>query len=134
MRSSALRIATRMLRSGASCSTVAQRLGCHRSTIYRLRLAVGLPRRWFPLTDTERRSICEMLLQDLSRREVARKTRRGLGTVSRVGTSLAGQPTVKRVRRPYRCPGCGIKIVVTPCLICASGGAEDAIAKARQVA
>jgi len=78
-----------------------------------------------------------MLAEDMSRREVAQRTGRGLGTVSRVGAeSMTGesQSRLRRVKRAYRCPGCGFKIHLKPCLICASGGAEDVLADARRCA
>jgi DNA invertase Pin-like site-specific DNA recombinase len=134
MRTAAFRIAERMLRSGASCDAVALRLGVHRSTVYRLRRAVGLPRLWYPVSDQERAAIQKMLLQDLSRREVARRTGRGVSTVSRIGTAVGLGPPVRRLRQPVRCPGCGFRILTVPCLICAAGGAEDPLAHARRVA
>jgi len=135
MRWSDRRLVERMLRAGSSCAAVADCLGLHRSAVYRIRRQLELPRRWYVVTETERRRIVRMLNQDLSRREVAKRTNRGLGTVSRIGTG-AGGPVLRvaRTRQAYRCPGCGFLICVRPCLICQSGGAEDRLANARRSA
>lgn len=135
MRGSAVRIAEGMLLSGSSCDAVAEALGVHRSTAYRLRLACGLPRRWFPLTSDERRQIRRLLAGNLSRRAVARMTGRGLGTVGRIGSlRRPGDSGPRRVRAAYRCPGCGYLIRIRPCVICLAGGADDRLKTAQRVA
>lgn len=134
MRWSDRRLVERMLRAGCSCAAVAQRLNLTRSAVYRIRRQMDLPRRWYLVTPDERRQIKGLLNRDLSRREVARRTKRGLGTVSRIGAAAVGAPRVARTRQAYRCPGCGYLICVRPCLICARGGAEDQLANARRSA
>lgn len=125
----------RMLQAGSSCAAVARAVGLHQSAVYRIRRQLELPRRWYLVTDQERRQIVRLLNEDLSRREVARRTNRGLGTVSRIGTAACGTAQrVARTRQAYRCPGCGYLICVRPCLICLDGGAEDRIANARRSA
>lgn len=111
-----------LLHQGHTLDQVASRLGLHRSNVYRRKLAAGLPRRWTPLSDRERRRIRDLINADYSRREVARRVHRGLGTVARVAVRLQnhGSETYRATRSVYRCPGCGTLINIRPCLICAA--------------
>lgn len=135
MRWSDRRLVERMLRAGSSCAAVAGSLNLHRSAVYRIRRQMSLPRRWYVVNQQERRQIVRMLNQDFSRREVARRTNRGLATISRIGTAVCGTaPRVAKTRQAYRCPGCGYLICVRPCLICQAGGGEDPLGEARRSA
>jgi len=109
----------RLLMGGLSIDQVACRLCLHRSSVYRRARAARVPRHWTPVTAAERRQIATLLEADLSRREVAARTGRGLGTVARIARELqGGRDDVHRRCSPHRCPQCGHSVQVWPCLIC----------------
>jgi transposase len=107
-----------LIRRGLSLEAVATALTLHRSAVYRRARAAGVKRRWTRLTAKERQAIRALLLADLSRREVARRTGRGLGTVARLGAAMQTKNSVHRTRRPWRCPTCGARLQIRPCLRC----------------
>jgi len=112
-----------LIHAGHTLDQIAQRLGVHRSSVYRRKVAAGVAGRWRPLTDQERRRIRALIDADYSRRQVAAMVGRGLGTVARLAAQqqdLDGHP--RHVRTAYRCPRCGYLVQVSPCVICAARG------------
>lgn len=115
-----------LIHAGLTLDQIAQDLGVHRSSVYRRKVAAGVPRRWRPLTDRERERIRTLIDADYSRRQVAAIVGRGLGTVARLAArrpDLDGEDeyqATRHVRLTYRCPQCGHLVQIAPCLICAA--------------
>jgi DNA invertase Pin-like site-specific DNA recombinase len=113
----------RLIKAGATIAAAAEECGLHRSAVYRRMLACGIrtARSWAPLTKRERQEILRLLEADKSRREVAEITGRGLGTVARIAVQARDDDSdVTRLKTAVRCPDCGNRITVRPCLICAA--------------
>lgn len=115
-----------LAREGSTIDAIASELGLHRSSVYRRMCAAGVAagRRMTRVSPGERLRITELLEQDHSRREVARLTGRGLGTVGRIGRALQGPEVHRRLRSARRCTKCGHVVVVDPCVICTARNAH----------
>jgi len=116
-----------LVESGATIDQAAQRCHLHPSSAYRRLLAANVrsTRSWTRLSAPEVQRIRTLIDSDHSRREVARVTGRGLGTVARVAMAAQRDPdddAPRRVRSAVRCGGCGYLVTVQPCVICAARG------------
>lgn len=78
-----------------------------------------------PLSSRERAAIVRAVLASrLSYRAIARRHNRSPDTVSRLARGLidagGGELVTRRVRHAVTCPGCGVRIVLVPCVRCAA--------------
>lgn len=108
-----------LVQSGAGQREVARRLGCNRwvvaKVVKRQRLT---PRRWH-IGDKLRGRIEEMLSSGLlSQRQIAKACGVSQNTVGRCVQGMRDRQEPTKCYKPTRCPTCGSKLVVSPCVAC----------------
>jgi lambda repressor-like predicted transcriptional regulator len=106
-----------LIESGMSLRAVGRKCGVSATTVYRRLVASGDQvdrRRRRPVTPYDRRRIRHLAMSgEVSIRRIAAAVRRSWHTVRRVvGDELP------RMAVPYRCPGCGHRVNLRPCVIC----------------
>lgn len=107
------------LARGEGLRAAAKAAGTSKSTAQRLAEAEQLPRRRprKRLSPAVKKAIRrDIASARLTLRQIARLHKTSLRSVQRVGNpAVPGSP--RRVR-PYRCPGCGLRVELKPCMVC----------------
>ena len=113
----------RLVETGKTVAQAAAACGLSKAATYRRLAALGdqVDRRRgpTPTTDEECEQILDLAAEGKSRREIARIVRRSVSTIVRVAYSGQSNDGPRRLRSAKRCPDCGTRINVWPCVACA---------------
>ena len=95
-------------------------LGLNKAAVYRTVKQLDIERdRRTRMTDAERAEILAAIVHsNLSRRQLGRKFGRAGSTIQRLANQLRVKPRAHRMRTARRCPGCGARVAVWPCIAC----------------
>lgn len=112
----------RALRRGATFGQAAAAAGCSTWKVWQLAREYDLPRRRRALPPHVHDRIRQRLLDATqSQAAIARDLGVSRSTVCREARKLDPRDSGhRRMRRPRRCPACGRKVYVWPCLTCAA--------------